>query len=96
MSNNNDISVQGSNAKTYTLQHPDGSEVTAQEVYDAFMSGQIKLYYSAEGAYLAVNTFFWCDANISQDDPTNVVYAEVSFINAAGLSKSAEVGTYPS
>lgn len=56
--------------KRYTLQHADGTEVTAQEVYDAFMSGPVFLH--AEMRYLAPTGWAWVDINSTQDDPTNV------------------------
>lgn len=90
MSNNNDISVQMNVPKTYTLRHPDGSEVTAQEVYDAFMSGLVILSASS-GNFLALG-INWVDANAGTDDQTNVV--AVSVINSKSLS--IKVGTYPS
>lgn len=93
MSNNNDISVQKSVA--YTLQHPDGSEVTAQEVYDAFMSGQVMLFDVSNGVYWIPTSFYWVDANCSKDDPTNVVYAEVRYIYSTGSLVSITIGFPP-
>ena len=54
----------------YILQKEDGSEVTAQEVYDALMSGPVFLH--KEMAYLAPTDWTWVDINSTQDDPTNV------------------------
>ena len=54
----------------YILQKEDGSEVTAQEVYDALMSGPVFLH--AEMMYLAPTKWSWVDINSTQDDPTNV------------------------
>lgn len=56
--------------KKYTLQHVDGTAVTAQEVYDAFMSGPVLLY--ADMMYLVPTGWSWVDMNSTQDDPTNV------------------------
>ena len=56
--------------KRYTLQHADGTEVTAQEVYDALMSGPVFLH--KEMGYLAPTGWVWADINSTQDDPTNV------------------------
>ena len=53
-----------------TLKKEDGSEVTAQEVYDALMSGPVFLY--ADTMYLAPTQWSWVDINSTQDDPTNV------------------------
>ena len=55
---------------TYTLQKEDGSEVTAQEVYDALMSGPVFLHI--EEMYLVPIQWAWVDINSTQDDPTNV------------------------
>lgn len=54
----------------YILQKEDGSEVTAQEVYDALMSGPVFLH--EEMGYLAPTGWVWLDINSTQDDPTNV------------------------
>ena len=53
-----------------TLKKEDGSEVTAQEVYDALMSGPVFLH--AEMMYLVPTQWSWADINSTQDDPTNV------------------------
>lgn len=55
---------------TYTLQKEDGSEVTAQEAYDALMSGPVFLHI--EMGYLVPTQWSWVDINGTQDDPTNV------------------------
>lgn len=54
----------------YILQKEDGSEVTAQEVYDALMSGPVFLHEKMR--YLAPTGWVWFDINSTQDDPTNV------------------------
>lgn len=54
----------------FTLKKEDGSEVTAQEVYDALMSGPVFLH--AETMYLVPTQWTWADINGTQDDPTNV------------------------
>lgn len=77
-------------SKVYTLQHPDGSEVTAQEVYDAFMSGRVILSDQANGANYLATEIQWVDANAGYDDPTNVVW-----VNITGSSETAVVGTRP-
>ena len=59
-----------SRPEEYTLQKEDGSEVTAQEVYDALMSGPVFLH--AEMMYLVPTQWTWADINSTQDDPTNV------------------------
>ena len=57
-------------APKYTLQKEDGSEVTAQEAYDALMSGPVFLHI--EMKYLVPTQWRWVDINRTQDDPTNV------------------------
>lgn len=54
----------------YILQKEDGSEVTAQEVYDALMSGPV--FLNIEMMYLVPTLWTWADINSTQDDPTNV------------------------
>lgn len=54
----------------YILQKEDGSEVTAQEAYDALMSGPVFLHI--ETMYLVPPQWTWRDINSTQDDPTNV------------------------
>ena len=63
-------SYKASQTRTYTLQHADGTAVTAQEVYDAFMSGPVFLY--ADMMYVVPTNWAWFDINSTQDDPTNV------------------------
>jgi len=48
------IAVQftGGTSSTYTLQNADGSEVTAQEVYNAFVAGRVFLSKSVSGSSL--------------------------------------------
>lgn len=92
---NNDISVQVGAAEAYTLQHPDGSTVTAQEAYDAFMSGQVMLHDSNGKYYIPLN-FFWCDASANQNDPTNVVYFTIQYFINSSSTRAVEIGTYPS
>lgn len=59
-----------SRPEKYTLQKEDGTEVTAQEVYDAFMGGPVFLHI--EGMYIVPIQWAWFDINSTQDDPTNV------------------------
>ena len=58
-----------------TLKKEDGSEVTAQEVYDALMSGPVFLH--AEMMYLVPTQWAWADINSTQDDPTNVGFVMI-------------------
>ena len=62
-----------------TLRHADGTAVTAQEAYDAFMNTRV-LLVSPQGTTYEANTMVWRDNNSGQDDPTNVVYVELYYL----------------
>lgn len=61
--------------KSYTLQHADGTEVTAQEAYDAFMSGNVII--DLGNIALTALGITWVDNNGTNNDPNNVGYAEL-------------------
>lgn len=61
--------------KGYTLQHADGTKVTAQEAYDAFMSGNV-IIDLGNRAFTALS-IEWVDNNGTNNDPNNVGYAEL-------------------
>lgn len=65
--------------KSYTLQHADGTEVTAQEAYDAFMSGNVIIDFG-DIAFTALS-IMWVDNNGTNNDPNNVGYAELRTAN---------------
>ena len=46
---------------TYTITHEDGSAITPQEVYDAFMSGPVILELSGTGYYeeVVASSLLW-------------------------------------
>ena len=60
---------------TSQLKHADGTVVTAQEVYDAFMNTRV-LIVGNETTYEAIN-MVWYDNNSAQTDPTNVGYVKL-------------------
>ena len=60
------------------LKHADGTEVTAQEAYDAFMNTRV-LIVKDKTTYEAIN-MVWYDNNSAQTDPTNVGYVKFSFV----------------
>ena len=62
-------------SKRYTLQHADGTEVTAQEAYDVFMSGNVIIDIGSR-AFTALG-IEWVDNNGTNNDPNNVGYAEL-------------------
>ena len=61
-----------------TLKHSNGTEVTAQEAYDAFMNTRV-LIVRGETTYEAIN-MVWYDNDSAQTDPTNVGYVQLSYV----------------
>lgn len=59
-----------SHGGTYSLQREDGSVVTAQEVYDALMSGPVWVI-TDEGTFM-VRGFMWLDSNGTTTNPADV------------------------
>ena len=60
------------------LKHANGTEVTAQEAYDAFMNTRV-LIVKDKTTYEAIN-MVWYDNNSAQTDPTNVGYVQLSYV----------------
>ena len=60
------------------LKHANGTEVTAQEVYDAFMNTRV-LIVDREITYEAIS-MVWYDNNSVQTDPANVGYVQLSYV----------------
>lgn len=60
------------------LKHADGTLVTAQEAYDAFMNTRV-LIASGKTTYEAIN-MVWYDNNSAQTDPANVGYVQLSYV----------------
>ena len=60
------------------LKHADGTLVTAQEAYDAFMNTRV-LIVKGKTTYEAIN-MVWYDNNSAQTDPTNVGYVQLSYV----------------
>ena len=61
-----------------TLKHSNGTAVTAQEAYDAFMNTRV-LIVRDKTTYEAIN-MEWYDNNSAQTDPTNVGYVKLSYV----------------
>ena len=61
-----------------TLKHADGTEVTAQEAYDAFMNTRV-LIVIRKTTYEAIS-MVWYDNNSAHTDPTNVGYVNLSYV----------------
>ena len=64
-------------AGTTTLKHADGTAVTAQEAFDAFMNTRVLIVISGT-TYEAIS-MMWYDNNSAQDDPTNVGYVKLQY-----------------
>lgn len=60
------------------LKHANGTLVTAQEAYDAFMNTRV-LIVKDKTTYEAIN-MVWYDNNSAQTDPTNVGYVKLSYV----------------
>ena len=65
-------------AVTQNLKHADGTAVTAQEAYDAFMNTRV-LIVKDDTTYEAIS-IVWYDSNSAQTDPTNVGYVHLSYV----------------
>ena len=74
---------------TAPLKHADGTAVTAQEAYDAFMNTRVLIVKSGT-TYEAIN-MVWYDNNSAQTDPTNVGYVKLSTVG--DNSGTASIGT---
>lgn len=79
-----------SKPNNYTLQRPDGSAVTAQEFYDAIMSGVV-YFETGDGIYYALSDFSWIDASGTREDSANVAAISV----ATSGDHSIMVGSLP-
>ena len=60
------------------LTHANGTEVTAQEAYNAFMNTRV-LIVDNKTSYEA-NSMEWYDNNSAQADPTNVGYVRLYYM----------------
>ena len=80
-------------ASVIKLKHADGTVVTAQEAYDAFMNTRV-LIVKNRTTYEAIS-MVWYDNNSAQTDTTNVGYVKLSVVdNNSGTTQisSLEVG----
>ena len=71
------------------LKHADGTAVTAQEAYDAFMNTRVLIVHGGT-RYEAIN-MVWYDNNSAQTGPTNVGYVKLSFV--VDNSGTVSIGT---
>lgn len=67
----------------YVLKKTDGSFVTAQEAYDAYMNGTVMLHYSAN-EYENVYGMVWYDDNGETADQNNVGYVRY-YASSSGI-----------
>ena len=65
-------------ASSAKLKHANGTVVTAQDAYDAFMNTRV-LIVRNKTTYEAIN-MVWYDNNSAQTDPTNVGYVRLSYV----------------
>ena len=66
------------NSTPPALEHADGTVVTAQEAYDAFMNTGVLIVY--DGLTYEIINMVWYDNNSAQADPTNVGYVKLNFV----------------
>ena len=76
-------------AIAFPLKHADGTKVTAQEAYDAFMNTRVLIDID-KSIYEAVN-MVWYDTNSAQDDPSNVGYVILSYVS--NITGTAHIDT---
>ena len=60
------------------LKHADGTAVTAQEAYDAFMNTRV-LIVKNPTTYEAIS-MVWYDNNSAQTDPANVGFVRLKYV----------------
>ena len=73
-------------APSKKLKYADGTEVTAQEAYDAFMNTRVLIVI--DGTTYEAISMLWYDNNSLQDDPANVGYVKLSYVTTAGNTVS--------
>ena len=75
------------------LKHADGTAVTAQEAYDAFMNTRVLIVHN-NTTYEAIS-MMWYDNNSAQTAPANVGYVKLSYVtkvDSAVVINEIEVG----
>lgn len=90
---NSMVAVQAVISNPYVLQHPDGSEVTAQEAYDAYMAGAVRIRFleDLEG-FSDVIAMAWADSSGASLDSSNVVFAQYMLFISSSIG-SIKIGT---
>ena len=74
------------------LRHADGTEVTAQEAYDAFMKTRVLIVKNGT-TYEAIN-MKWYDNNSAQTDPTNVGYVALYYVSPGSSGTAMFAGAF--
>ena len=75
---------------TVKLKHADGTEVTAQEAYDAFMNKRVLIV--KDGTTYEAISMVWYDNNSAQTDPTNVGYVKLLVVyNNLGTTQTVPI-----
>lgn len=64
------------------LKHADGTEVTAQEAYDAFMNSRVLIVKG--GTTFEAISMVWYDNNSTQNDLTNIGCVDFSYVTTVG------------
>ena len=81
------------NPTVLELKHANGTLVTAQEAYDAFMNTRVLIVHGGNADEII--SIVWYDNNSAQADPTNVGYVKLSTVgdnSGTASSGSIEVG----
>lgn len=73
------------------IKHADGTLVTAQEAYDAFMTTRVLINIDSGSISTAAN-IEWYDNNSAQSDPTNVGYVIMRCLLNDGTTKPVSAG----
>ena len=61
------------------ITNADGTPVTAQGAYNAFMNTRVLIV--KDGTTYEAISMVWYDNNSAQDDPTNVGYVRLSYVS---------------
>ena len=89
---NSMVAVQAG-APSYVLQHPDGSEVTAQEAYDAYMAGAVRIRFLDDiEVFSDVIAMAWADSSDASLDSSNVVFVAYELFISSSI-KTIQIGT---
>lgn len=81
------------------LKHADGTDVAAQEAYDAFMNKRVLIV--KDGATYEAIGMTWYDNNSAQTDTANVGYVRLSFATVAagsvvlGIAEAGNSSLFP-